>query len=89
MFISNITYLDLISYSPSEVPIFLAIKLFKFGFIVQFVNFSSITGFASVSLKSRTTTSNVELLNDMFTQDNLTCLFASLPSEININLNNS
>ena len=47
--ISTITNLEFKVYSPSNVPILTPIKLFCAGFILQLVNFSRTTGFASVS----------------------------------------
>ena len=73
--------------SPLDEPIFLATKLFEPGSILQFVNFSITIGFASVSKKFLTNTSNDILLNDKLAIDTLISVFAELPSEIDINLN--
>jgi hypothetical protein len=55
--------------------------------MLQLVNFSITTGFASESKKSLTNTSKVPLLNEMFAIEILTSVFASSPSAIVVNLN--
>ena len=62
-------------------------KLFSWGFIEQFVNFSITTGFESESKKSRINTSKVPLLNEIFAIDILTSMLDVSPSAIVINLN--
>ena len=72
----------------SNEPIFLATKLFDAGSMLQFVNFSITTGFASVSKKFLTKTSKLILLNDKLAIETLISTFAESPSEIEMNLNN-
>ena len=81
------TYLEFNAYSPSNVPIFLAIKLLSLRSIEQLVNFSRTTGLLSESKKSLIITSKVPLLNEMLAIEILTSIFASSPSAIVVNLN--
>ena len=80
-------YREIKAYSPSVEPIFLATKLLDNGSMLQLVNFSITTGFASVSKKFLTNTSNVMLLKDKLAIETFTSVFAALPSEIETNLN--
>ena len=60
---------------------------FEVNDIAFYVLLAVVTGLASVSKKSRTATSNVPLLNEIFIMETFTSLFAELPSETVKNLN--
>ena len=76
-------------YSPSAVPILSPINELSLGSKEHLENLSNICGLESKSLNSLTTISKVLSSKLILCIDILISLFASLPSDIEINLNKS